>query len=123
MEDIFKMHDFELDDFNAIDETMTADEFILKTKKLLQLILDEYSRSWKLIESEDEDGERLCKRCSGFTYIEQGGYADVECPSCNGTGNDCTQVFDSEEFIETLEQNIMFGKEPFLELLHCKISD
>lgn len=94
---------------------MTKDEFITKTKEMLNLIYNEYVDSYRDVE-EDES----CKRCGGFCYIEEGGET-VECYSCNGEGVEIGRVFDKDSFVEFMEHEVMFGGQPFLELLECKI--
>jgi len=124
MEDIFDLKGgLELD--NSQPLKMTKDEFIKKTRSLLQLILDEYGRNWKdrFTEDDEETEENTCTRCNGFLYIEQGGAGDVNCPSCNGTGVRNERVFDKETFLEFIEHDVMFGGQPFLDLLHCEFFD
>jgi len=124
MEDIFDLK-VELELENSQPLKMTKDEFIKKTRLLLQLILDEYGRNWKdrFTEDDEETEENTCTRCNGFLYIEQGGEGDVNCTSCNGTGVSSERVFDKETFLEFIEHDVIFGEEPFLNLLHCEIFD
>ena len=124
MEDIFDLKE-ELELGNSQPLKMTKDEFIKKTRSLLQLILDEYGRNWedRFTEDDEETEESTCPRCNGFLYIEQGGEGDVNCPSCNGTGVSSERVFDKETFLEFIEHDVMFGEQPFLNLLHCEIFD
>lgn len=101
--------------------SMTKDEFIQKTKAMLSAIMDGYSMHWSNRFSEDGDsGENSCLRCGGFTQIEQGGYI-VDCTSCEGTGLSSERVFDEEGFVEFMEHTVLFGTEPFLELMNCEI--
>lgn len=122
MEDIFNT-DFTTE-INSQPPKITKDEFIQKTRSMLQAIMEEYSRSWKnkYNEVDDETGENTCSRCGGFTQIEQGGET-IDCTSCNGTGINYERVFDSETFLDFMEHNVIFGEQPFLDLLHCDIVD
>ena len=123
MEDIFNT-DFTMEE-NSQPPKMTKDEFIQKTRSMLQAIMDGYSINWKdkYSEEDEESEENTCTRCNGFLYIEQGGVGDVDCPSCNGTGLNSERVFDTENFVEFIEHDVIFGKQPFLDLLHCEIVD
>ena len=123
MEDIFNT-DFTMEE-NSQPPKMTKDEFIQKTRSMLQAIMDGYSSNWKdkYSEEDEESEENTCTRCNGFLYIEQGGVGDVYCPSCNGTGLNSERVFDTENFVEFIEHDVIFGKQPFLDLLHCEIVD
>lgn len=122
MEDIFNT-DFTMEE-NSQPPKMTKDEFIKKTRSMLQAIMDGYSSNWKdKFDEEDESEENTCSRCNGFLYIEQGGVGDVDCPSCNGTGRNNERVFDTENFVEFIEHGVIFGEQPFLDLLHCEIVD
>jgi hypothetical protein len=97
------------------DIQMTKDEFITKTKQMLALILEEYSNSFADVEENES-----CTRCGGFCYIEEGGET-IECYSCNSEGVEIGRVFDKDSFVEFMEHEVMFGGQPFLELLECKI--
>jgi DnaJ-class molecular chaperone len=121
MEDIFDT-DFTMEE-NSQLRKMTKDEFIQKTRSMLQAIMDEYSSNWKdKFDEDDESEENTCSRCGGFTQIEQGGET-VDCTSCNGTGLSSERVFDTENFMEFMEHDVIFGEQPFLDLLHCEIVD
>jgi DnaJ-class molecular chaperone len=121
MEDIFNT-DFTMDE-NSQTPKMTKDEFIQKTRSMLQAIMDGYSSNWKdkYNEEDEESEENTCSRCNGFLYICEGGVGDVDCPSCNGTGLNNERVFDTENFVEFIEHGVIFGEQPFLDLLHCEI--
>lgn len=94
---------------------MSKDEFIAKAKALLMKIDEVYTRSFH-----DKPEEESCERCGGMLYIEQGGEV-VDCTSCKGTGNAQYRVFDREEFSDAIEHEIMFGEQPFFELIGCEI--
>ena len=116
---------FNLEDINSIDHLeppkLTKDEFIDKTRDLINLILDKYNENWK--NKEDNDNTEPCGACNGTAYREQGGDV-VECPSCDGNGVIYEKTFDSESFSRSLEDDIMLGEdEKFFELLECKIID
>jgi DnaJ-class molecular chaperone len=121
MEDIFNT-DFTMDE-NSQPPKMTKDEFIQKTRSMLQAIMDGYSSNWKdkYNEDDEESEENTCSRCNGFLYICEGGVGDVDCPSCKGTGLNNERVFDTENFVEFIEHGVIFGEQPFLDLLHCEI--
>lgn len=114
MEDIFNT-DFTMEE-NSQPPKMTKDEFIQKTRSMLQVIMDGYISNWK-------DKENTCSRCNGFLYICEGGVGAVDCPSCKGTGRINVRVFDTENFVEFIEHGVIFGEQPFLNLLHCEIVD
>lgn len=122
MEDIFNT-DFTMEE-NSQPPKMTKDEFIQKTRSMLQAIMDEYSSNWKdKFDEDDESEENTCSRCNGFLYICEGGVGDVDCPSCKGTGLNSERVFDTENFVSFIEHDVIFGEHPFLDLLHCEIVD
>jgi len=100
---------------------MTSDEFIKKTKEMLQNILADYTSRWKRkYDEDDESEENCCSRCGGCLYIEQGGDI-VDCYVCNGTGINTDTIFDAEGFCEFIEHEVIFGNEPFLELIEAQI--
>jgi hypothetical protein len=45
----------------------------------------------------------------------------TDCIMCNGEGIECVKIFDSEEFADLIVEEVIFGREPFLELLECEI--
>lgn len=101
--------------------TMTKNEFIQKTKSMLSDILNEYSECCGNKPTYDDDSEEsVCQRCGGGTQIIQGGEI-VDCTSCNGTGISKDRVFKTERFVEFIEHTVMFGPQPFLDLLHCDV--
>lgn len=100
-------------------QKMASDEFIQKTKAMLKGILDEYSSCWSN-KFNEEDESNVCERCGGGTQIVQGGDI-VDCTSCDGTGQSSERVFDQDRFVEFMEHSVMFGDEPFLELMECEI--
>lgn len=100
---------------------MTKDEFIQKAKAILSTIMDGYTMHWSNRFSEDDESdENQCHRCGGWMQIEQGGNI-VDCYSCKGTGLSNERVFDTDGFVEFMEHTVMFGTEPFLELMECEI--
>lgn len=101
---------------------MSTDTFIKLAKELLRSIDEKYTQSWKPKLLDDSE-QNTCNTCNGFLYICQGGVGDVDCPSCNGTGQNMESVFDDESFLEFIEHTVMFGKEPFYELIHCEIDN
>ena len=120
MEDIFLIENDGSD--NGLPP-MTKGEFIEKTKSMLRNIIDKYSQCWSNRFSEDDESEEnSCPRCGGFTEILQGGYS-VSCPSCKGTGLSNERVFDKDEFIDFMEHEVMFGREPFLNLMECEVTN
>ena len=123
MEDIFNS-DFTTEESLELPK-MTKDEFIQKTRSMLQVIMDGYSSNWKdkYNEEDEENEENTCSRCNGFLYICEGGVGDVDCPSCKGTGFNNERIFDAENFIEFVEHDVIFGEQPFLDLLYCEIVD
>ena len=119
MDDIFNS-DFIVDELEAMPK-MTKDEFILKTRAMLQKVWDGYGNHWhNKFNEDDESEENTCTRCGGFTQIEQGGET-VDCTNCGGTGMNSERVFDTETFMEFFEHEVMFGNEPFFDLIHCEI--
>lgn len=117
MENIFDTID---DSSHEIEVEFTKDEFIIKAKALLTKMLELYQNSHDAF-NDDENEESTCSRCNGFLYIEQGGVGDVDCPNCNGTGKNLDVKLDVELFAENIEHKIIFGSEPFFELINCKI--
>jgi hypothetical protein len=102
-----------------IDEMeLSKDEFIQKTRLMLQDILDKHKNSFKDVFDENK---KTCQHCGGFGIIEEGGNGNITCRSCKGSGIGNGKVFDIEGFMDYIEFDVMFGKSPFLELLFCKI--
>lgn len=100
---------------------MTSEEFVLKTKALLKNILDEWSDSHsRKFDAEDDSEGNVCDRCDGYSQIEQGGDI-VDCNVCDGTGQNNEVVFDTESFSEFMTHTVIFGSEPFYELMECEI--
>lgn len=102
---------------------MTSKEFVLKTKTMLKNILDEWSNSHsRKFDTEDDSEENVCDRCGGYAQIEQGGDI-VDCNVCDGTGQNNEVVFDTESFLEFITHTVIFGSEPFYELMECELVD
>jgi len=100
---------------------ITKEDFMQKAKEMLNAVYNAYcSAIKKKFEDEDDSENNCCDRCGGMLCIEDGGDV-IDCPSCNGTGQNNTMVFDKEQFIEDIEHGIIFGNTPFLSLLNCKI--
>lgn len=115
---MFDINDNEFDSVPFEQSLINNDtEYIEKSKKLLEAMLTIYQNSFK----DHSDDDRTCQRCNGFLYIEQGGYGDVDCPSCNGTGKNMERVFDIEAFSDAIEHQIIFGNHPFFELMNYNI--
>jgi len=96
-------------------------------KKIVELPVSRAMRNGLVLEMDNEEDEEseenTCSRSNGFLYICEGGVGDVDCPSCNGTGLNNERVFDTENFVEFIEHGVIFGEQPFLDLLHCEIVD
>ena len=118
MEDFFDLiNDNEENDLLHIK--MNKEEFVLKTRLMLKFIIDGYSKCHKpVINDENKD----CTRCHGNLYIEQGGNI-VDCTSCKGTGVEFESELDETEFCDFMEHIVIFGEQPFFELLECQIED
>jgi len=113
--------DLEVEETENTPMPITKDQFIEKTKAMLRVIMDGYTSHWSnKFNENDESEENVCLRCNGFTQIEQGGDS-VDCYLCNGTGVNSERVFDHDGFLEFMEHTVMFGNEPFLELMECEI--
>jgi hypothetical protein len=116
----------EFDDlFNDDDMTflepikLSKDEFIIKTKKLIEDIMQEYGQCFESYNPEIQDPPN-CNRCHGWTQIEQGGET-VDCYVCNGEGIIKYAELNKERFVQFLEESILFND--FNELLSCEISE
>lgn len=118
MEDIFAFDNIE---FNSDNPKMTSVEFVEKTKKMLNEIMNEYSsaHSWRLI-TEEEFKVTPCDSCKGESEFEFCG-KKVNCVQDRERGDCGERVFDNEGFLEFIEQEIMFGASPFIELMTCDI--
>lgn len=97
----FDIFNIKSDESDFTPPSFTKDEFISKAKAVLDRVEKAYGACWKDVDPEDENAPE-CPRCHGFLYIEQGGVADVECPSCRGTGVDVERTLNAEELAEEI---------------------
>jgi len=105
---------------------MTNEQFVVESKKMLKFIMDEYSKHFISPDIENLKEDEIeeipsCGTCHGFLYYESGGNIE-DCTSCNQTGLDLEPIFDSEGFSEFMEHTVIFGSQPFLELMYCDIT-
>lgn len=103
------------------DLKLTKDEFIRKAKELLTSIEKEYCDCWRMPTDIDYEKDDPCGRCHGMLYIEEGGDTK-ECESCRGAGVDREHEFDSDDFLNFMEQEVL-ADDCFNDLLRCKIID
>lgn len=96
---------------------LSKDNFISAAKSIFQEVLSEYKNSWG---SRSKGEESSCSRCGGFTQIEQGGYS-VDCPACDGTGEDRDTEFDPHHFSDAMHSLMFECENNLCELLDCKI--
>lgn len=92
------------DIFNLKEEikepiNMSKDEFVEKTKKLLNYISNQYSKGWQSRRLKDEEypEESVCDKCTGcgtFKLNEE----DAECVADREEGECYVRYFDAEEF-------------------------
>jgi hypothetical protein len=120
MEDIF---DLEHLDFIDSSPKMTSEEFVSKTKKLLSKIMSDYSNawSWRRI-TEEEFKITPCDACKGESEFEFCG-KKVNCVADREMGECAERVFDSEDFVQSLEDAMFHDKDsPFIDLMECEIT-
>lgn len=99
---------FSFDEFDKLMNTkeepqeqinISKDEFVEKTKKLLNYISDLYSKGWKSkrLTEEEYPEESVCDKCTGCgTFKFNGG--DDECVLDREEGECYVRYFDAEEF-------------------------
>lgn len=92
------------DIFNLKEEiqepiNMPKDEFVEKTKKLLNYISDQYSKGWQSRRLKDEEypEESICDKCTGFGTFKLN-EEDAECVADREEGECYVRYFDAEEF-------------------------
>lgn len=78
---------------------MAKDEFVEKTKKLLNYISDKYGKGWKSkrLTEEEYPEESVCDKCTGCGTFKFKG-EDEECVSDREEGECYVRYFDAEEF-------------------------
>lgn len=78
---------------------MGKDEFVAKTKKLLNYIADQYSKGWKSkrLTEEEYPEESICDKCTGCGTFKFNG-KDDECVADREEGECYVRYFDAEEF-------------------------
>ena len=70
--DVFRRNNFEFVDYMIPPPPpLSITEFIETARKLMHDFMDVYNQCWE--DAPEEDEERVCTRCNGFTQIEQGG--------------------------------------------------
>lgn len=92
------------DIFNLKEEiqepiNMSKDEFVEKTKKLLNYISNQYSKGWhsRRLKDKEYPEESVCDKCTGcgtFKLNEE----DAECVADREEGECYVRYFDAEEF-------------------------
>jgi hypothetical protein len=118
MDDLFNL---ETTDFET--PKMTAEDFITKTKKVLNEISREYSQSWYSRRIEDAEAEIApCENCKGTGCFKMG-EKEIECAMDREQGECYERCFDGKSFLEFMEQEIMFENHPFFDLISCEIVD
>ena len=91
-----------MDDFFLIEEPtlvfMKQDEFVSKTKTLLNKIADDYSKSWtsRTVRDAEYPEESICDKCTGCGTLTAGNGQTMDCVQDNG---DCfIRFMDYEQF-------------------------
>lgn len=100
------------DIFNTQEEiqepiNMGKDEFVEKTKKLLNCIADQYSKSWKSkrLTEEEYPEEIICDKCTGCGTFKFNEEYD-ECVVDREEGECYVRYFDAEEFGLEIEEKM-----------------
>jgi hypothetical protein len=96
---------FSFDDlFNLKEEpqepiNMAKDEFVAKTKKLLNYIADQYGKGWqsRRLTEEEYPEESICDKCKGCGTFKLHS-EDAECTIDHEQGECYVRYFDAEEF-------------------------
>jgi len=94
---------------------MTKDEFVAKTKKLLNYISEQYSKGWqsRALKEEEYPEESICDKCKGCGTFKLNG-EDAECVIDHEQGECYVRYFDAEEFGLEIEASM----DDVWELLH-----
>ena len=107
---------FSFDDFDKLMNTkeelqepinMPKDEFVEKTKKLLNYISDQYSKGWKSkrLTEEEYPEESICDVCPGCGIFKMNG-EEAECVADRIEGECYVRYFDAEEFGLEIEEKL-----------------
>ncbi len=100
---------------------MSSAEFVDKTQTMLNEILTEYGKSWYNRELEDSETEIApCGKCKGNGCFNLG-EKEINCVVDRENGSCYERCFDAQNFIEFMENEILFGDKPFLELSQCEV--
>lgn len=98
-----------MNDFFLIEEPapvlMSKDDFVKKTKAVLNKIMNEYHQAWmsrRLRESEYPH-EDICCECKGCGTFKDEHGQEKECVQDKVEGDCFTRFFDSEQFSESIE--------------------
>jgi len=78
---------------------MAKDEFVVKTKKLLNYIADQYGKGWqsRRLTEEEYPEESICDKCTGCGTFKLNN-EDSECVADREEGECYVRYFDAEEF-------------------------
>ena len=78
---------------------MSKDEFVEKTKKLLNYISDQYCKGWqsRALKDEEYPEESICDKCTGCGAFKLNN-EDSECVRDYEQGECYVRYFDAEEF-------------------------
>lgn len=101
--------------------TITVEEYITKSKMVLERIYGEHinANKWRPI-TEEERNTMGCEHCNGECIITKDNI-QYHCLRDDNLGDCVILDFDVNEFIEGME-NIIFGEDsPFLEIIHSEI--
>jgi len=89
---------------------MAKDEFVAKTKKLINYISDQYNKGWqsRALKEEEYPEESICDKCEGCGTFKYKG-EDADCVADREEGECYIRYFDAEEFgleVETCLEDI-----------------
>jgi len=100
---------------------MTADEFIIKAKKLLNSLSSEYNSAWFSRRITDaEYSIAPCEGCKGDGCFKNG-EKEVRCVADREEGECYERCFDGDQFLDAVENDIIYGHTPFFDLIECTI--
>lgn len=100
---------------------MTSEEFIKKAKQLLSSLSSEYNSAWFSRRVTDEERDIApCDGCKGNGCFKKGD-TEINCVVDNEEGECFVRLFDSEQFLDAVENDIIYGHTPFFDLIECTI--
>lgn len=120
MDDIFNMQDVVIE-----RPKMSSDDFVKNTKLILNKIFQMYSECWyNRVITDEETNLAPCDNCTGCNNFKNIDGTEINCAIDYENGYCTERAFDSELFVENIEEIFYDNKSSlFFDLIECEIEN